>query len=331
MRFQNALALFRMTDMTSQMACSTFEQADFVMSMDSGYRFGFNNKENDNEVSGLGNWQDYGMRMYSPRLGRFPSPAPLIIDNKQYPELSTYQFASNTPIQAIDLDGLEAFFVSGTWAGNENHWARSQRDIAKTFGNTTSYSLKWTGKNSYLTRKLEAYTIAKQIYETWDKGGRIEPITLVGHSHGGNLMIEAANILYSEYGVIVDNILTVNTPVVYSHKLNSNLVDKVRHINVFNSNDFIQAGGGNAYSIDVSDDKANEDGSVIYYMLDKGEDVGAGEIGPAGRTFANAISMSYKDQIPLFDSSGCGVSGHCGTSSSNVSEWLPKVEEAIKK
>ncbi|MFN4974085.1 MAG: RHS repeat-associated core domain-containing protein, partial [Bacteroidota bacterium] len=44
-----------------------------------GYRYGFNGKENDNEVSGQGNWQDYGERMYSPRLGRFPSPDPLII------------------------------------------------------------------------------------------------------------------------------------------------------------------------------------------------------------------------------------------------------------
>jgi hypothetical protein len=30
---------------------------------------------------------------------------------KEYPELTPYQFASNTPIQAIDLDGLEAYAV----------------------------------------------------------------------------------------------------------------------------------------------------------------------------------------------------------------------------
>jgi RHS repeat-associated protein len=112
-----------MTDMTSQMTCSTFEQADFVMSMDSGYRFGFNNKENDNEVSGLGNWQDYGMRMYSPRLGRFPSVDPL---TKKYPWYSPYQFAGNKPIWAVDLDGLEekyctdvGFEISATYAATE--------------------------------------------------------------------------------------------------------------------------------------------------------------------------------------------------------------------
>ena len=35
-----------------------------------GYRYGFNGKENDNEVKGEGNQQDYGLRIYDPRLGR---------------------------------------------------------------------------------------------------------------------------------------------------------------------------------------------------------------------------------------------------------------------
>jgi RHS repeat-associated protein len=69
------------------------------------YRYGFNGKENDNEVKGQGAQQDYGMRIYDPRLGRFLSVDPLF---KDFPELTTYQFASNTPIQAIDLDGLES-------------------------------------------------------------------------------------------------------------------------------------------------------------------------------------------------------------------------------
>ncbi len=69
------------------------------------YRYGFNGKENDNEISSTGNQYDYGFRIYNPRLGRFLSTDPLF---KSYPELTPYQFASNTPIKAIDLDGLEA-------------------------------------------------------------------------------------------------------------------------------------------------------------------------------------------------------------------------------
>lgn len=40
-----------------------------------------------------------------PRIARFLSVDPL---TKEYPMLTPYQFASNTPIWAIDLDGLEA-------------------------------------------------------------------------------------------------------------------------------------------------------------------------------------------------------------------------------
>ncbi|MDO9184692.1 MAG: RHS repeat-associated core domain-containing protein [Bacteroidia bacterium] len=69
-----------------------------------GYRYGFNGKENDNEVKGNGNQQDYGMRIYDPRLGRFLSVDPI---TKKYPELTPYQFASNSPIWGVDWDGLE--------------------------------------------------------------------------------------------------------------------------------------------------------------------------------------------------------------------------------
>lgn len=68
------------------------------------YRYGFNGKENDNEVKGAGNQQDYGMRIYDPRIGRFLSIDPL---SKKFAMLTPYQFASNTPIWAIDIDGLE--------------------------------------------------------------------------------------------------------------------------------------------------------------------------------------------------------------------------------
>lgn len=72
----------------------------------SKYRYGFNGKELDkNGEFGSLNHYDYGFRIYNPGIGRFLSIDPL---TGSYPELTPYQFASNTPIMAIDLDGLEA-------------------------------------------------------------------------------------------------------------------------------------------------------------------------------------------------------------------------------
>jgi RHS repeat-associated protein len=68
------------------------------------YRYGFNGKENDNEVKGTGNEQDYGMRIYDPRGGRFLSVDPI---TSSYPMLTPYQFASNRPIDGTDIDGKE--------------------------------------------------------------------------------------------------------------------------------------------------------------------------------------------------------------------------------
>ena len=67
----------------------------------SGYRYGFNGKENDGET----NTYDYGFRIYNPAIGKFLSVDPL---TGKFPMLTPYQFASNTPIWAVDLDGLEA-------------------------------------------------------------------------------------------------------------------------------------------------------------------------------------------------------------------------------
>lgn len=77
----------------------------------SDYRYGFNGMELDNEAKGEGLQYDYGFRVYDPRLGKFLSRDPLA---DEYPHYTPYQFAGNTPIQAIDLDGLEEYYY---WDG----------------------------------------------------------------------------------------------------------------------------------------------------------------------------------------------------------------------
>jgi RHS repeat-associated protein len=71
------------------------------------YRYGSNGKEKDPEGMGGGvSTYDYGFRIYNPQIAKFLSLDPLM---KDYPELTPYQFASNNPIESVDLDGLESF------------------------------------------------------------------------------------------------------------------------------------------------------------------------------------------------------------------------------
>jgi len=69
------------------------------------YRYGFNGQEKIDEVYGTGNYLDFTYRGYNPRLGRFFAIDPMF---KEFPFYSPYQFASNNPILAIELEGLES-------------------------------------------------------------------------------------------------------------------------------------------------------------------------------------------------------------------------------
>jgi RHS repeat-associated protein len=64
--------------------------------------FGFNGKENDNEVKGEGNSLDFGARIYDSRLGRWLALDPMMT---KYPSFSPYAFCANNPILFIDPDG----------------------------------------------------------------------------------------------------------------------------------------------------------------------------------------------------------------------------------
>jgi RHS repeat-associated protein len=126
----------------------------YTFGTDSTYRYGFNGKENDNEVKGLGNQQDYGMRIYDPRVGRFLSVDPL---TKQYPELTPYQFASNSPISGIDQDGLEYVSSTGKALGPLNE------DYARSIGATLEPGFK-----SESQLKLERQTQVAKKFGTND-------------------------------------------------------------------------------------------------------------------------------------------------------------------
>ena len=76
------------------------------------YGFGFNGKLKDDEVKGSGNSYDYGMRIFDPRLVRFLSVDPL---SSQFPWWSPYQFAGNSTIRFVDLDGLEIGMTLPWW------------------------------------------------------------------------------------------------------------------------------------------------------------------------------------------------------------------------
>ncbi|UAY53255.1 glycosyl hydrolase 108 family protein [Ferruginibacter albus] len=101
------------------------------------YRYGFNGKEKDPDMDG--NNYDYGFRIYNPGLGRFLSVDPL---TEKYPWYTPYQFAGNSPIQAIDLDGLEEWKVKDGPANGTVYGPYKNQDEAQKAADRGDNSIK---------------------------------------------------------------------------------------------------------------------------------------------------------------------------------------------
>jgi RHS repeat-associated protein len=80
----------------------------------SGYRFGFNGKEKDNELKGDGNSLDFGARMFDSRLGKF-----LSIDAAAKASWSVFKAFNDNPNIFTDPSGNTEFYFHGKWIGSD--------------------------------------------------------------------------------------------------------------------------------------------------------------------------------------------------------------------
>jgi RHS repeat-associated protein len=118
------------------------------------YRFGFNGKEIDGESE----TQDYGMRINDCRLGRFLSVDPLA---KEYAFYSTYHFAGNTPIAAIDLDGEEPkIVVTDHITGYTNTKVYGVGDVCETVVATYETIIQYTDAKG-VTTEIAKFNITR--------------------------------------------------------------------------------------------------------------------------------------------------------------------------
>ena len=156
----------------------------------SAYRYGFNGKENDKDIGeGI---QDYGMRIYDGRLGRFLSVDPIA---NEYPELTPYQFGHNNPITLIDLDGLEGVEPPKPGDPGKNEGQEQTTETERLYPKTSTgnciqcpngdpqegYKVNktWKWYSGHLNRDAKAdwYSVDeyKQITQDWENGQVLQP------------------------------------------------------------------------------------------------------------------------------------------------------------
>ena len=232
-------------------------------------KMGFQGQLQDDEVKGEGNSVNYTYRMHDPRLGRFFAVDPLA---KDFPWNSPYAFSENRLIDAVELEGLESFQIHGTEMNSAKNMFSSKTDkqFERIGGNThTDKGFSW-GDKSGLTnsrdneRKLSAQELANYVVKTRKDliANKIikpdEPITLLGYSHGGNLSIQASDLIEKETGMKVQ-IITYATPA-YNDK---SIEDPTTHSSISKHIHLYSEGDGVAGGI-TGDDKYNNKGTVNY-------------------------------------------------------------------
>ena len=253
----------------------------------------FNAKEFDEETG----MYYYGARYYEPRLSLWMSTDPLAtyspfndenyIDGEHNNGVfngmnnNPYIYCYQSPVKLFDPNGKQVIAVHGTFSNAET-WENPDAifNYCKSeFGNSEkNFSFKWSGGNFSSLRTLAAFKLVNHVRLLRKHIDKKEPITLVGHSHGGNVSIEAANIMarMAEFDGIPINILTINTPVRRDYQLSKKAAGRGHHVNVYDTSDPVQVCGGKV-KIGIF-----QLGGVL------------GEMGPAGRKFKNARNIPVK-------------------------------------
>jgi RHS repeat-associated protein len=248
----------------------------------SPYRF--NAKELDPET-GLAY---YGARYYQNKLGMWLSVDPLA---HEYPSLMPNNFCANNPMLYVDPNGSTIIPVHGTWSSNSTWGDLSgiRRASKNLFGDQhLGSSYQWSGGNFAVFRSLAAAGLVIQARNEIKSESFNGQITLVGHSHGGNVAIEALNLMadMDVFKGVSLNLVTINTPVRDDYQLSENASKRVNHVNVYDTEDPIQTKGG--------DDITLYPPNPIGLNLPSTE-APWGEYGSAARTFTNAKNIVVRN------------------------------------
>jgi len=240
---------------------------------------------------------------------------------EMYPATSSYAYVANNPINAIDPDGRIIIPIHGTWSKISTWENPSGISLAtmNLFGDgNLGDSYPWSGGNYAPMRTLAATDLIDHVRGQLENSKEGEPITLVGHSHGGNVAIEAFNMMaeMEEFDGIEFNLLTINTPVRDDYQLTENAQKRVNHVNVFDPKDPVQSKGGNDFTIFPSTLTATK---------------GTGEYGKAGRKFDTArknIKVQNPQSLIIWDVLKNQVEkGDIHNSHNRVDDWILQTEQ----
>jgi len=287
----------------------------------SPYRF--NGKEKDPETG----YHYYGARYYQSKFSIWMSVDPLAHET-----LEPYVYTGNNPVMLVDPDGRTIIPVHGTWS-NQGTW-QNKNGIRQACNNLfndnvlTPNIFTWSGGNFAEYRTSAAFKLVMQAMNEMKSDSFNGQITLVGHSHGGNVAIEALNMMaeMAEFDDVQLNLLTINTPVRDDYQLSDKASSRVNHTNVYDPKDPVQNKGGNMTTVFPPNGPLPNTPN---------ENAPWGEYGVAGRTFDTANNIKVNNPqglvkgwifttLPLIL---IPVEGDFHNSHNRVDDWIDQTKQ----
>ena len=227
--------------------------------------------------SGLEMYQ-FKYRMYDLQIGRFWQIDPLA---DKYDYNSPYAFSENKVTTHVELEGLEAFFIHGTTSSSKR-WKENPNTIPTLLKLTNNkyYNSGFNWKAPLLNNEKSRGKTSEQL-ANYVLNHRVdgEEMTLVGHSHGGNVAIQASKLIYDKTGEKV-NLITIETPAYNKASDKENPETQKLYINdhiaLWNKRDVVAGGWAGDHNYTNSTITKNVEVNVDKNYVGQGYEVNAG-------------------------------------------------------
>ena len=200
-------------------------------------------------------------RYYNSAIARFTSQDPMFwnfnADWLSDPQnQNAYAYARNNPIIGSDPTGLIVVTVSGTQpfgsASGKSDYLKDntvlQNNISNSFKGQDVYNFSgWTGGDNDAARKDGANNFSSFVNETMKNYSASEPLNVVCHSHGCNVVA-----LYTQQSDShqIENMVSFARPMLKAYTEDQNKIDN--NINVYSKGDKVQRFAGNQTSMSAA-------------------------------------------------------------------------------
>ncbi len=184
-------------------------------------------------------------RFYDPDLGRF-----LQVDPARE-SWSSYLYSLNNPVMGFDLNGKATIFIHGTWS-NPKVFRNIRSTMLGLLNNHEGPQFRWSGGNTRAARSDAAWHLFQDILSLHASG---DDINIVAHSHGGNVVFEASQLLEAHNtangnNITINNVILIGTPIRDDYEP---IISVMNTLNIVSNNiDVVQRNGGYDHNSDLA-------------------------------------------------------------------------------